>query len=166
MVGKNFARILIFISLFFFISNLSSADNHSTQEETVSNKRRVIRTLTIIAREFDRHAKKTGGAGFGYGIKSSVRSLIYSDEYRERFQFQVLRLPYYMLFTTGLKEDDPELSRKFISFCNMMPTTFDTYTSCSTKIKKILKAAFPEENQAFYNDTLKDIKKKSGAMWL
>ena len=125
----------------------------------------VVLSLTEMVRLFDQHAKVMGGAGFFYGVKSKFMTL-FSDSHRDLLQNYILRTPGYMLHASGISEDDPSLSKTFVHYCRLMPTTYDTYATCRKKILLCIKAVFPGKSDAFYRDMISEIRNNTDANWL
>ena len=125
----------------------------------------VVLSLTEIVRLFDQHAKVMGGAGFFYGVKSKFMT-IFSDSHCDLLQNYILRTPGYMLRASGISEDDPSLSKTFVYYCSLMPTTYDTYVRCREKILLCIRAVFPGKSDVFYKGMMSKIRNNANADWL
>lgn len=137
------------------------ADTH----RTATDKAKAMRALTKIARAFDMHAKAMGGAGTFYGIKSKIISLFH-DEHREALVYYTLRAPKYMLIGSGIADRSPNIGKLFVAYCRMMPTAYDTYSSCRDKILRCVKIVYPDRDEIFYKNAMNRIRNKSGARWI
>ena len=90
----------------------------------------------------------------------------FTDSHRELLQDYLLRTPLYMLYSSGIKEDDPDVGRAFIQYCDMMPTVYDTYDTCAGKIRLSVKATYPGKSDEFYNNIMERIREQAGVTWL
>ena len=127
---------------------------------------RAVKILKRVVETFDAHARDMGGTGFSSGIRSKLRSLIVSHKTRKSFKTQVLWTPYLMLKARDISEDDPALGKVFVRYCRMMPTTCDTYKSCSEKIQHCIETIFPDKDPRYYEEVLDYIGSRSGVTWL
>lgn len=125
----------------------------------------VMLSLRKIVELFDAHAQKMGGAGFLYGIKSKLIGL-FDNSHRDLLEKYIRRTPEYMLYTSEIPDDDPNLFRTFAEFCKQMPTVYDTYEKCREKILQCIKMTFPVKSDKFYQNELNEIKKATNTSWL
>ncbi|MBN1353547.1 MAG: hypothetical protein JW994_02615 [Candidatus Omnitrophica bacterium] len=121
-----------------------------------------LRDMVVL---FDEHARRVGGAGVFYGIKSKLLGL-FSDAHREMLENYILRTPEYMLRASGISEDDKDLGGVFVSYCRMMPTAYDTYSTCGEKILRCIKAILPGRDAGYYQGVLDEIRHETGVKWL
>ena len=158
-------KALLIIISFIVAALVAEAGNFYKGMVKDVSKDQVVVSLTEIVRLFDKHAEEIGGAGFFYGVKSKVRS-IFSDSHYDMLQNYVLRTPEYMLHASGISEEDPDLGKTFVAFCRIMPTIYDSYGSCSEKIRRSVTAIFPERSEKFHENVIGRIRREAGVDWL
>jgi len=121
--------------------------------------------LAAIVKLFDEHAKKIGGTGFFYGAKSKLKSL-FTDSHRFRLKDFILQTPEFMLHQSRISEDDPNLTKTFVKFYKLMPTTYDTRETCRRKILQCMRIIFSGRSDKFYQDKMGIMKRITKASWI
>jgi len=124
-----------------------------------------IVALSETVQSFDEHARAVGGAGFFYGVKSKLISIV-SDRHCENLEKRVLVTSELILYASKISEDDPNLGKKFVRICELMPTAYDTYEGCAQKVKSCVKILYPNENSKFCQNIINKMREDTGATWL
>ncbi len=158
-------KILITFILLTCISLPAMANTFEAGIETKPSEEQVLALLTETTRLFDRHANAMGGAGFFYGLKSKLISLL-SDSHRDTLQKYILWVPLYMLAASELPDNGRNLGKTFVAYCNIVPSAYDTYDSCRDKIFLCVRVIYPDKNNKFYDNIVQRMRIETGAEWL
>ncbi|MFH1381059.1 MAG: hypothetical protein ABIH57_02680 [Candidatus Omnitrophota bacterium] len=158
-------KIIITFVLLVTFNFTALATDFRVELETNPSKEQALTLLTETVRLFDKHAQDMGGAGFFYGIKSKLISLL-SDSHRDALQKYILWTPLYMLAVNKLPDDGRDLGKTFVTYCNMVPSAYDTYESCRDKVFLCVRVIYPDKDDKFYNKTVQAIRRETGAEWL